>query len=295
MLRRWVGAGLLLGFACAVGLQVSAADKPKKGDAKPAEAVDSDKNPPGTSTGKLKTTPGTDGDFILSVEYQHVELKNPAQPAKGTNANTAYARHLQQLTRDQQHIAQLQQQMATARTQQQAASHMRSLQQAMQQYQMHLAQAQQTPGVGAAVGQNFVTKTDYKDVTFHLGEDVKVRIGKTPDTFDEKGNIKKYTKEELDELKGKDKTLVGYEYSLDKLQAGMQVKVTTVAVKPKPAAKKDDKDAPKKDDKDAPKKDDKDAPKKDDKDTPEHKTVVSLILVVDDTVAAAPNQPKKKK
>ena len=59
--------------------------------------------------------------------------------------------------------------------------------------------------------------------------------------FDDKGNPKQYTKDELKALKGKDSDLPGYESTLDTLKIGDTVKVTLAA--PKTDKKDADKDA----------------------------------------------------
>ena len=46
-----------------------------------------------------------------------------------------------------------------------------------------------------------------------------------PEEFDDKGKPKKYTKEELATLKGKDTNLPGYESSLEKLETGQKLRV----------------------------------------------------------------------
>jgi len=314
MMRRWFGLGLLLTTLGVVVVPATGAPKDKKGNQPAAEPTDADTLPLGSFTGKLKTTPGSDGSFVLGVEYQHAELKNPKAAVKPTT-NPA----LTNLMRDQVRIAQLQQQIATARTPQQAAQHMNQLQQAMQQFQLHQTQAMLNPGGKNAQQNPYVIKTETKDVQFWAAEEVKVRFKDPPAVFDEKGNIKKYTADELKELKGSDKTLPGYEGSVDKLQIGMEVKVTTVKAKAKPAPKKDadkageNKDADKAADKAAADKDkaaadkdkDKAATDKDkdkaaaadkEKDAkPDHKTVVNLILVTNSEVPADKTPPKKKK
>ncbi len=122
-------------------------------------------------------------------------------------------------------------------------------------------------------------------VDFQAEENVKVRIKALPEQFDDKGNIKTYTKEELAELKGKDKNLPGYESSLDKLQNGQIVQVTLgVHKKPKPVAPPAASPAVEKDkdkDKDADK--ETDASKDKDKDaTSQHKLQVRMIVILKD-------------
>jgi hypothetical protein len=275
MSRWFLGAVLLTVYAA----PVSAQDK-KKPD--PAKAMDADTLPAGQYTGKLKTPPGTDGSFVVAVEYQHYVLKNPNQLPKNANPQ------MQRLLRDQQKIAQLQKKIAGARTAKQQAQAIQQLQQATNQFQLDLAAAQLNPGQSP-----FNVVTDTKDVTFHAAENMKVRFANPPTVFDEKGNIKKYTPEELKDLKGKgdDAKLPGYEGSVDKLTANSIVRVTTLANKPKKDDKKPDADKkPDEANKDVDKKPD--ADKKD----PGPKTLASLILVLEDAgMASDSTDPKKKK
>jgi hypothetical protein len=78
-------------------------------------------------------------------------------------------------------------------------------------------------------------------------EDVKVRLANPPPQFDEKGKPKKYTKKELDEMKGPDPKLPGYQADFGDLKADQYVEVTLVKKKDapkgtgttKPSGKKD--------------------------------------------------------
>jgi hypothetical protein len=107
------------------------------------------------------------------------------------------------------------------------------------------------------------------DVSFTFNADAgKVRTFDPPANFDDKGNIKKYTREELKKLKGDDpdeKKLAGYKSEFGEIRVGDVVQVTLSVFKKKsPArkpARKKAKDA--KDAKDADK--DKDDEAKDDK------------------------------
>ncbi len=112
-----------------------------------------------------------------------------------------------------------------------------------------------------------------QDVEFQTMEDAKVRTNVLPDQFDEKGNLKKYTRAELAELKGKDKNLEGYESSLEKLEAGQTVKVVLTAAKKKvnPA--------------------DKDKPKDDQVKDADKKMQVKMIVIL---AEADPDKAKKK-
>jgi hypothetical protein len=80
------------------------------------------------------------------------------------------------------------------------------------------------------------TVTSKAEIEFQASEKVRVRTKALPEAFDEKGNIKKYTREELAALRGKDsRGLPGYESSLDRLSAGQKVSVVLAAA----PAKKD--------------------------------------------------------
>jgi hypothetical protein len=77
----------------------------------------------------------------------------------------------------------------------------------------------------------FRVKSVEKDVELDLAEDVKVRARQPAQQFDEKGNIKRYTPQELKELRG-DGKLPGYAAELSDLQPGQTVLVKVVRRKP---------------------------------------------------------------
>ncbi len=94
------------------------------------------------------------------------------------------------------------------------------------------------------------------NITFTFNSDAgKVRSLSPPEEFDDKGNLKKHTKEELLKLKGDDpaeKKMVGYKSDISEVQVGDVIQVSlsvfrTTGAAPKKKAKKD-KDA--EDDKD---------------------------------------------
>jgi hypothetical protein len=76
-----------------------------------------------------------------------------------------------------------------------------------------------------------------KDIDLQTIDEVVVRAAAPPPAFDDKGQLKKYTKKELDELKGPDKKLPGYTADFGSLRNGQVVMVTLVK-------KKDDKKEP---------------------------------------------------
>jgi hypothetical protein len=245
-------------LALVLALSAFADDKPD-----PKAPVSSEKLAPGEFAGKLKTTPGSDRSFTLTVEYQHLELKNANQLPKNTPG-------LKNLTRDVQHVTKLEQQVAKAKKPQDQIKHLQELQNAVAKLQLDAAKQELN------LQQLFKVVTSKKDVDFRAAEGVKVRTLNPPVAYDEKGNVKKYTREELKELKGKDTSLPGYESSSDRLQTGQSVKVTLS--NPKEPSKSDkDKDADKDTDKDK---------------TADKKAEVTLILILSDP-GTADDTPKK--
>jgi hypothetical protein len=125
----------------------------------------------------------------------------------------------------------------------------------------------------------------YKEFSMETVDNFLVRRLNPPFEYDDKGNIKKYTKEELDKMKGKDKNVVGYEAKVEDLQAGQIVRVYPA----KPKAKPKDDNAPKADKNDDNNKD------KIAADMPPDPPQVRLILILADADANVPDNPPPKK
>jgi hypothetical protein len=64
-----------------------------------------------------------------------------------------------------------------------------------------------------------------KKVEQRLADEVKIRSAVPPEQFDDKGSIKKYTREELKELKGPDPRVPGYKADRDSIEKGRTVMV----------------------------------------------------------------------
>ncbi len=64
-----------------------------------------------------------------------------------------------------------------------------------------------------------------------------------PNAFDDKGQLRKYTTEELKALKGKNTKLPGYEAKLEDLKAGMLVKLVHAPNKSATSSRTADKEA----------------------------------------------------
>jgi len=281
MYRRLFGATLLLGLVAVSFLDVRAQAPDKKPAAKDAETL-----APGEYTGALKTTPGSDRVFTVTTETQKLVPTGTTRPKKAPylvgypNLNSAILKvyNLQgQYLKAQNQVANAKNVGALNKANQNLAKVGGQLQQAAVNLQVAALAAgiNNTVALIRASGvQNFRIDTTKQDVDFQAMDDVKVRNVNLPEQFDEKGNPKKYTEKEKAELKGSDKTLPGYESSLDKLEAGQKVKVTLVMVKKKST---DDKD--------------KDQDKDKDKDA-EKKMQVKMIVILAE--APSTDNPKKK-
>ncbi len=308
MLLRHVPIGFFLLICGGLASVEAAAPNPK---AKPKTAqtlpsVDGDKLPPGQFAGTVVNLPGSDRMFTLKITYPEVRLK---PGAKMPNLNNMHARGMHQ-TLQQMHQAQ---QTRGGRGYHRgghysALSNMMHMQQMYVQGQQRMAQAmaraqqkelQLLQQEIRAIQNMYQVVPATRNFDFQAEETVKVRIKDLPEQFDDKGNIKSYTAQEKSELKGKDKTLVGYESSIDNLKVGQIVLVSLRVHKdPKPAnkliasvASNKDQDADK--DKDAEKDKDKDADA-----SVQHKMQVRLILIVKDSDApqySTTAAPKKKK
>jgi hypothetical protein len=271
MRRFYLGTGLFLALAVAG----SAAAAPGKKPGQPT--VDSDNLTAGRFTGKLLTTPGTGGTFTMQIQYQQVQV-NPR------------ARNCPQLRNIQNELAQIQRlevQMARSRHPQTELNRINQLVRRIQQ--------QQTQATRNLYG--VVTAT--KNVDFHAADDMKIRYTQLPSVYDDKGNIRKYTKKELKELKGKDTSLPGYEGTLANLQVNQTVQVTLAPRKAPPkktfspssvAESSKNPDLDKEALKDAEK--DKDASKDPAND---HKMFVKMIVILNDPGTSSNPPPRKNR
>jgi hypothetical protein len=67
-----------------------------------------------------------------------------------------------------------------------------------------------------------------KDVELQTTDDLVVRVAQPPAAFDDKGLPKKYTQKELDELKGPNKKLPGYNADFSDLRSGQMISIELV-------------------------------------------------------------------
>ena len=169
-------------------------DTPKK---KTADKEKKDKYAWGMElAGKIDVDGGSQRDVTLHVTQTVLEPDFGAQ---------------QQYSQQQMQLAHQQVRMATARTAQERA-------QATQQYYQTAIQLAQTQ-------QRLVRPKDlHYDVKLRFADDMKVRLLQPPVDYDDKGNLKKYTAKELQELRGKE-GLPGYTGDVESVRSGQIVRV----------------------------------------------------------------------
>jgi hypothetical protein len=240
--QRLIGSALLMGAFLALPSMEAWGQKDKKSEDSSAKPTDSDAIPAGEYMGILKSTPGTDRNFTVDLEVP--KLVPTIRVVGGSSGGGSAS--IQSILRNQARLQQAQLQFATAPTpflKAQAASRIRNLTGVLQRSIANLRRGPTGPRMvpGYRIERSIVT------IEFQASEKAKVRTMLLPETFDDKGNLKKYSKKELAELKGKDKGLPGFEGALDKLEVGQVVRVLTAAVG-KSAATKSAKDKDKDDD-----------------------------------------------
>lgn len=284
---------------CVVGLSASTDAAPPKGKPTqaPVKTVDADKLPPGKFIGTIVSPPDSERMFTLKITYPEVRLKPGARMPNLRNA------HVQNMHRGYQQLIHLQQQLNRSAHHHHAVHNMMQMRQAFMQMQMNQQRAMQTMAriqqqqlqqelkllqqeIKAIQNMYQVVKVTH-DFVFQADENVKVRMKDVPEQFDEKGNIKKYTREELAALKGKDKNLVGYESSVEALKPGQIVLVTLRAHHNSKSSKMDSLAASKNDNKDK---------EKDSNRSLEHKMQVKMLVILkDDGSLTSSHAPAKNK
>jgi hypothetical protein len=188
---RWAGVLVLL----AATWPATAADPPKKDGDKPDDKPAAEKLVSlGQITGVVKSTGGSEKRLVIEVSTQYLEV-NP-----GAEAN---------LVREQEDLLRRQRQILMTRNPVQRQRDMVQLLRDAARMQVNQQNL-------------FRIKEVKKDVEVLPADDLKVRTLNPPLQYDDKGYPKKYTKEELKELKG-DSKLPGYNADLDSVQQGQVV------------------------------------------------------------------------
>jgi hypothetical protein len=202
-------------------------DEAKKDETKPEEKseglhppalphVSKDKwLPVGILFGELRRVNG--GSMTVHVKWQELE-QNPnfKPPANNNQAMHNFQRQMQNYHRQMSrmgHIRNPAQQMARMQQMQMQmmGAEMRAMMQQMQQQQKLLQQM-------------YKVVTKEKDFDVALAEEVKVRLPQPPLEFDDKGNPKKHTADELKKMRGPG-NFWGFPADTEALQPGQMVQV----------------------------------------------------------------------
>jgi len=182
-------------------------------------------------TDKITTFDGTAKSMTFKVEYQTAEPL-PPKPGQENKGN----QQLQQLQTQQQQLAAEYQRILNhknaAQRQRELSSWQNRFNQWQQRYQKYVA---------ANKGQ-MQTVTHAKEFDLDIEPDVRVVRQTLPMEYDDKGNVKEYTKEELKKLRDKDLPKY-FAAKFEDVQPGQTV--TLLVARPKPAKKDKDSDGKK--------------------------------------------------
>jgi hypothetical protein len=221
MCKRIVFVALLTGLVVTLPDGARGQDQKKKGkdNVEQATAQDYEKLNTMRDAIALFTRVETNDDktgksLVLKLPYQIPDPKN-AQNLAGQNAR------LQSLLAQQQQALTIQNPKQQLRKVQQLQTQINRLQQQI------------------LTKTKFQTK--YKEIELLPTDKFEVRWQKPKVEFDNKGNVKEYTQEELKKLKGNDPNKVGYAGVLEDLADGQYVKLYLVSTK-KPATSSGSKD-----------------------------------------------------
>ncbi|MFO0967435.1 MAG: hypothetical protein U0793_17890 [Gemmataceae bacterium] len=313
-------SGLVLVCLLYSGADVDAQKKDKKGKMDVPTATPEDYKALASVkelTGKLmvaNTGSAGAGSITFRLEIQHLEPNPAYKGPKGPTGSAAYElnRRYDQVMRDYAEVAR-------ARTPLEQQRRLMNLQRDMARLQQDMARMMAKSSTPPKAGKNdpsnpFRVATTSKDYEFDLSDKLVVRWNQPPFQYDDKGEVKTYTKEELAEMRGKDPKIPGYKAKIEELLAGQTVKIflnpPPKKTKPKDDKAKDDKVAKADDAKaDEVKKDDgkKDDVKKgdakktgknllDDLDIPAgDRPTVRMVLILEDAVGLSFGGPEKKK
>jgi hypothetical protein len=207
----------------------AAGQKQKKNTPKLEDATDEDY----AQIRKLKEISGTLTAFdpeaktlTLRYEYQTYE-PIPLKP------NAKAGQQYNNLLRQQQRLMNEYQQILQAKN---PAQQQQRMQRFMTDYQRFQTQAAQM-GIQA----QYKTVAHAKEFDFDVSPEVKVARAKPPMEYDDKGNVKEYTKEELKKMRHPD--MPGYTAKTDDLEAGQRVKLYLGKPKAKKSSPKTEKEA----------------------------------------------------
>jgi hypothetical protein len=187
--------------------------KKGKGDAAKATAADyAQLAQLNEVTGKLVSAETS--SLTLRLDYPRIEANPSFNP---NNANKAVLSQIKRVMADESRILK---EKNPIKRQQRMAQLVRDVTRLQQQL----------TGVGSgATSMPYRVVKDGKDFQLNVDDKASVRWQDLPLKYDDKGNAIKYTKEQLQELKGKDKNKPGYQGKFEDLTPGQLVKLSLKA------------------------------------------------------------------
>ncbi|MCI0461345.1 MAG: hypothetical protein L0Z62_30725 [Gemmataceae bacterium] len=179
-------------------------------------------------SGKLTTLDPTARTMTLVYEYQTYEA---APPKAGKNPNA----QMQKILRQQQQLMREYQEILRSRSPLQQQQRMQQWQFRAQKLQAQMAQ------LGLGKQTLFQPVKHFKEFEFDLADEVRVARVKLEVEYDDKGNVKEHTPEEL--KKRRDKELPGYTAKFEEVLPGQTLKLYLGKPKAATTPKKDEKGA----------------------------------------------------
>ncbi len=168
--------------------------------------------------GKIAYFSPDGSSLVLRLEWQHYDISQMKQNAqKGGNRNDNDARDWAKIRQNQQR----------AMNEKNPQRRMQLLAKVNQAIQREIAE-EIRENMGKGGKPNFKIVTERKDFELPLAEKVIYRKLVLPVQFDETGNLKAFTKEEKEALRGTDKSLPGYKASPEEFTSGAIVTLKLV-------------------------------------------------------------------
>lgn len=193
MFVRLFGFSLVILAACSLPI-IGADEKKPKGDGDSNDRINFSLVQPGLVQGRVKSAPNGKS-IVIEIPFQHVERKNNDKDDKDDKDNKNKKKNKPNNNK--------------ANKNPQAAQAQRIREQIQKANQQQLENLR-----------NFNVVLDWRELEIPLDESTKFRAKEPGSGFDEKGNIKKYSAEELKQLKGSNPNLPGYEAKPEEIQAG---------------------------------------------------------------------------
>lgn len=279
MLRLVVFVGIALSFLALFLDEAGAQKKDAKGPKEPAETTASADDYKMLLNmkeiyGKLVSN-GQSGTLGLDVDFPRLEPNPNYKPGM----MTANIQQLQSLYQQQQQALKI---SNAGKKQQQLIK----IAQQVRQVQLKIAQQQAKEANPFGPNGPFKVINDTKSFELDMSDKLEVRKWSIEGEYDEKGNIKKYTKEELAALRGNDPKKPGFKAKLDDLQNGQ---IVNLYLGPPKTSSKDAKP------KDEPAKDQKPSDSKSTQTANVQRPTVTMVLILQDSTGIGGDPGKKRK